>query len=206
MYRCGSSFFAGRLLCSLIPLICHLLGASPVSGQDSVIVSWNNNIDPDLAGYKVYYGKAPRRYQYMQDVGLSTELLIPFLPDSGRFYFAVTAYDTKGNESGYSQEVFIGNETDQTILFSLKSNFPNPFNPETTIPFYLPRKVHIKLVIYDILGRQVKLLEEGEKLAGEHHVLWDGTNDLGLQVANGIYLCRMIVGHFCKTRKLTLMR
>ena len=187
----------------LFPFFYLIIGGiNWVWAQDMMIV-WNNNKEPDVAGYKVYYGKVSRTYSNCIDVGKMTEYKIPSLPENGVWYFAVTAYDSVGNESGYSNEVHIGNSE---IPFSLGSNYPNPFNPVTFIPYTLPRKLSINLAIYDILGRRVKLLEDGEKPAGNYQVQWDGTDERGMPVAAGLYICRLVVGHFCQARKLTLKR
>ena len=168
-----------------------------------VIVIWDKNKELDVVGYKVYYGKASRTYSYCIDVGKVTEYKIPILLEGSVFYFAVTAYDSAGNESGYSNEVIIKKSN---VPFLLGSNYPNPFNPITCIPYSLPQKVFINLAIYDILGRRVKLLENGEKPAGNYQVVWDGTDGKGVPVATGLYICRLVVGHFCQARKLSLKR
>lgn len=68
-------------------------------------LSWNVSTERDLAGYKAYIGTAPRAYGIVTDVGKVTEFKLNTLIAGVRYYFAVTAYDTAGNESGYSEEV-----------------------------------------------------------------------------------------------------
>lgn len=70
-----------------------------------VSISWNSNIESDLAGYRVYYGASARNYQDVIDVGPFTSAVIDGLSSGLTYYFAVTAYDTSGNESAASQEV-----------------------------------------------------------------------------------------------------
>ena len=70
-----------------------------------VSIGWNENAERDIAGYKVYYGTATRDYQNMLDVGPFTSAVIDGLSGGVTYYFAVTAYDTSGNESADSQEV-----------------------------------------------------------------------------------------------------
>jgi len=70
-----------------------------------VEVRWNANIETDLAGYRVYYGPATEEYGEPVDVGLDTSLIINLTPEMATtYYFAVTAYDTSGNESEFSEE------------------------------------------------------------------------------------------------------
>jgi hypothetical protein len=75
--------------------------------------------------------------------------------------------------------------------FSLSQNFPNPFNPVTTIPFALPSRSRITIKIYNIMGQKVKTLIDGTMDAGRHQVSWDGKDDRGLKVASGLYIYRM---------------
>lgn len=70
------------------------------------VLSWLPNAEPDLAGYRVYYGLAPGLPEAAIDVGLATTATVTSLDVGHRYYFVVTAYDTAGNESGYSNEVF----------------------------------------------------------------------------------------------------
>jgi ligand-binding sensor domain-containing protein len=73
------------------------------------------------------------------------------------------------------------------------SNYPNPFNPSTTISFDQPEDDFVTLKIYDISGRLVRVLMQEHKLAGEHSILWDGLDDAGQKVAAGVYLYRIEV-------------
>lgn len=71
--------------------------------------------------------------------------------------------------------------------FELLQNFPNPFNPTTNIRFQLPRAAYVRLNVYDLLGRLVKTIVDGDYKPGYHQVLWDGLNDNGIKVTSGIY-------------------
>ncbi len=79
----------------------------PLSNVHSaqVTLAWDPNTEPDLAGYRVHYGTASRSYQAHLDAGLNTTYTVSNLPDGGSYFFAVTAYDSSGNESAYSGEV-----------------------------------------------------------------------------------------------------
>lgn len=88
----------------------------------------------------------------------------------------------------------------------LYQNFPNPFNPVTTIPFAIPSapggKQMVELVIYDIRGRHVKTLLHAELSPGSHRVVWNGRNDRGARVPSGIYLYMLKVGSNSAMRKM----
>lgn len=92
------------------------------------------------------------------------------------------------------------------IVFSLLQNYPNPFNPSTTIDYELPHTAQVKLVIYDMLGRQVKQLVSEQKPAGQHSIIWDGRNEFDESVAAGLYFCRMEADGFSEVIKLALVR
>jgi hypothetical protein len=92
------------------------------------------------------------------------------------------------------------------LTFSLEQNYPNPFNPSTRINYTLPAAVQTELIVYDILGRQVKTLVNELQHAGEHHVQWDGTNASGMPVTSGVYFCRLTAGSNEKITKMVLMK
>jgi hypothetical protein len=90
--------------------------------------------------------------------------------------------------------------------YVLFQNFPNPFNPETTISYRLPRAGYVSLAVFNVAGQEVCHLVNGEQAVGEHVVIWDGTDGLGGPVASGIYFYQLICGEFCQVRKMLLLK
>ena len=91
--------------------------------------------------------------------------------------------------------------------FELSQNYPNPFNPSTTIEFSIAKRSNVKLVIYDITGRVVRTLIDGQEYEpGLYKVQWNGKNDYGEYVASGVYIYRLQAGSFTATRKMVLAR
>ncbi|MBI4553581.1 MAG: T9SS type A sorting domain-containing protein, partial [Candidatus Latescibacteria bacterium] len=90
--------------------------------------------------------------------------------------------------------------------FALEPNAPNPFNPTTTIRFALPQTVPVRLVVYNILGQEVKVLVDQVMPAGYHQVVWDGTNRSGQRVASGVYVYAIQAGSFRQSRKMALVK
>jgi hypothetical protein len=91
--------------------------------------------------------------------------------------------------------------------YELSQNFPNPFNPATTIRYGLPKSGRITLRVYDLLGKVVATLVDHElKEAGYHAAVWDGRNAAGNLVASGLYFVRVQVGNFVQTRKMLLVQ
>jgi hypothetical protein len=85
--------------------------------------------------------------------------------------------------------------------YLLYQNYPNPFNPQTVINYQLPRKAHVTLKVYDILGREVSLLVKDIKAPGVYSVIWDAS-----KLASGIYICTIRSGDFIQTKKMVLMK
>jgi len=179
------------------------MGAALVQSQ-GVEIEWRANTEPDLAGYKVYWGAVSGFYSAMLDVGEDTTFTHADFPESGQTYFAVTAYDKAHNESGFSEELVLENLYFHQ-QFSLNRGYPNPSNPSATFPYSLTSTLDVHIAIYDILGREVSVLVDERLDAGGYSALWPGTDKQGREVASGTYFCRMRVGQFCLTRKIILL-
>jgi hypothetical protein len=85
--------------------------------------------------------------------------------------------------------------------FSLWQNYPNPFNPETRIRYSVSQTVAVRLVVYDVLGREVAVLVDGTQQAGTHEVGWNARG-----YASGMYVCRLTAGSGSTSVKLLLVR
>lgn len=90
--------------------------------------------------------------------------------------------------------------------YELHPNRPNPFNPATTISYDLPRGDHVRLVIYDVRGKEVRELVNTAKPAGRHEVTWDGRDAKGTHAASGVYFYRLLAGDFVRTKKMVLLK
>jgi hypothetical protein len=91
--------------------------------------------------------------------------------------------------------------------YKLEQNYPNPFNPSTKIAFTLPVDNKISLKVYDILGKEVRTLINGEDyVKGSHSVMWDGNNNFGASVASGTYIYKLIFNTFEKSMKMMLLK
>jgi hypothetical protein len=90
--------------------------------------------------------------------------------------------------------------------YSLLQNYPNPGNPSTQIRFDVPEATKVRLLVYDILGRIVKVLVDAELSAGSYIVTWDGTEENKHQVSSGMYLYRLWTDKFNNTKKLLILK
>ena len=88
----------------------------------------------------------------------------------------------------------------------MHNDYPNPFNPITTLRYDLPENSLVTITIYDMLGRQVKTLMDQIQEAGYRSVIWDATNDYGKPVSAGIYLYQIQAGEYISTKKIVLLK
>lgn len=118
------------------------------------------------------------------------------------------ADDGQRAQIGYAKSV-----SDSSVItleiparYFLSQNHPNPFNSTTTLQYGLPERAEVVLVIYDILGKQVRTLFHGVEEAGVKSVIWDGTDDLGRLVNTGVYLYKIHAGDFTQFQKMLLLK
>jgi hypothetical protein len=90
--------------------------------------------------------------------------------------------------------------------FKLEQNYPNPFNPKTVISYKLKVKSEVRLMIYDILGREIITLVNEVKDAGAYSVEWNGGNSIGQQIGSGVYFYRLSANGYSETKKLVLLK
>jgi hypothetical protein len=177
-------------------------------------VTWQQNTEPDLAGYFVYYGKKERPQANRIDVGRQTQHLIQNLPAGETYYISVTAVDKSGNESVASELIAARVLTDREKSgglppqhFLLQSH-PNPFhispNQTTTISFALSEPAPVKLEIFNLLGQRVITLVDKNLPSGEQKFSWNGRDHRGAAVPTGVYLYRLETERQVSTRKLVV--
>lgn len=144
--------------------------------------------------------------------GLSS-FTVPYALVYGDYFWRVTAWD--GSVYGSSSSVWKFTMTPTGVQsmsgeipsdYALYPNYPNPFNPTTTISFALPEAAHALVQIFDVNGREVKRLVDQMCNAGVHSVVWNGTDEAQQKVSSGIYLCRFSAGEVVFNRKLILAK
>ena len=104
------------------------------------------------------------------------------------------------SNSHYDLNVGLPTET------SLEKNYPNPFNPSTSIPFQLKEAGYVSLKVYDMSGSLVKTLASETKDAGSYEVIWNGLNNDGQQVASGQYILQMSAPNYSNTLQMTFLK
>jgi flagellar hook assembly protein FlgD len=88
---------------------------------------------------------------------------------------------------------------------ALHSNYPNPFNPETTISYDLKEPAKVQLNVYNLKGQLVRTLVNSEQTAGRHNVVFTARDERGNKLSSGLYFYRLRAGDYIKTRKMMLM-
>jgi len=102
----------------------------------------------------------------------------------------------------------VGNEDPVTpvTVTALKGNFPNPFNPETTINFDIKEKAPVRIDIFNAKGQLIRTLVDETVNMGHHQITWNGKDNHGNSVASGVYQYRMQAGTYIATRRMMLMK
>ena len=141
----------------------------------------------------------------------------PYLPYSSFLYIYNISTDsfTATTGTNYFIPVFWVGESDVSVdepadnfprEFVLYSNYPNPFNPTTTLRYDLPEDSHVSIMIFDLMGREIRTLINKQQSAGIKSIMWDGTNDLGQPLSAGMYLYRISAGDFHSVKKMVLLK
>jgi hypothetical protein len=105
----------------------------------------------------------------------------------------------------YEVEIILGNPPALPLDYKLYQNYPNPFNPKTTIQYSIPLVENVILKVYDILGTEVAILVNEEKLPGNYEIIWSASTEAGL-LPSGVYFYRLQAGSFIETKKMILLK
>ena len=120
----------------------------------------------------------------------------------GTYKIQIRDADDLGTTMGFEDDV-----NTNPYEYALHENFPNPFNPETQIRFSIGGEEAVKLIIYDMMGRQVQTLINGDSFsAGYHIVNWNGLDSKGQKVPSGVYIYRIKAGSFIADKKMLLVK
>ena len=162
--------------------------------KDRVFLDWKTASESNNLGFAVERKgsgeKNWRQIAFIPGAGTTQKTNSYFYEDTpggiGDYSYRLRQCDTNGLFT-YLPEIKVGISAPQTFL--LAQNFPNPFNPSTSIHFQIPANAgdRVALIIYDLLGRQVRTLYDGNAQAGFYRMEWDGKDDLGRPAGTGVY-------------------
>ncbi|MDD3642113.1 MAG: T9SS type A sorting domain-containing protein [Candidatus Krumholzibacteria bacterium] len=176
-------------------------------GEGGIEISW---------AMRRFDGGEPFRICRMEDGTEEWSVILPTVSRRG-LSFSFLDMDVE-TEYPYRYRIALSGDEGEQVLFetgtvsmppppmTLYRNFPNPFNPSTSIRFYLPVAGIVRLEIFDVRGARIAILVDGKLPQGFHTVTWDGRNNAGRVVSSGVYFYRLEAGTNSQTKKLVLMR
>ncbi|HKK21567.1 MAG TPA: C25 family cysteine peptidase [candidate division Zixibacteria bacterium] len=177
-------------------------------GSGNVLVSVNDESGPVVAAAVIVSRNGAPIFDGVTDGSGQINLPIDLYEDSTYTIAAIKTGATIGFKSIQPSIVTGVNESNDQLPrdFELAQNYPNPFNPSTTIGFSLPARSKVVLEVFDVLGRRVRTLADGNYTSGRHEVVWDGETDSGSKVSSGIYFYRLQANAFSATKKMLLLK
>jgi hypothetical protein len=201
--------------------VWQITTAGPVPAKPELIAATEDSTQYGYLGYKFDWTKVGYANQYLLQisndstflhVNLSTSTsdtvinLFGFLAGS-EYYWQVQASNVIGSGPWSNVSSFYASLTDVKEKgglpkeFSLSQNYPNPFNPSTKIEFALPQRAQTRIIVYDVLGREIETLVNEELQAGNYEINVDASN-----FTSGVYFYRIQAGNFVQTRKMIFMK
>ncbi len=163
--------------------------------------------DRDLIGYKIYRNDE----EIISIFNIEDTTYIDYDLNNGEYeYFVTAVYD--GGESAPTNTEIVIIDVDKVEEISLpefthlSGNFPNPFNPRTTISYALKENSNVILEILNIRGQKVRTLLDKNIIAGFHNIIWNGKDDNNRHVSSGIYFYRLRTDDYDKVRKMIFLR
>ena len=188
-------------------------GFTNFGGTDGMVANMNKHRagngfgfwgwDPDSVDYAAPLHWAVLQWPLPEDFSHSANII-------GNDGFHIGSLEYYPNELVTYEGTLSINEPGVTSIpnkFSLRQNYPNPFNPVTAIDYELNVMDNVKLVIYNMLGQEVKTLVNRSNIsAGSYSVNWDGIDNMGQKVSDGVYLYKLQVGENLITKKMVLLK
>jgi hypothetical protein len=197
------------------PTAIQLAGFAAESDRGIVEIRWQTYSNLGLRGFNVYRGLNPGGpFELISGEALISPTESEYLFEDRHVAINVTYY--------YQVDAINQDEAPQTFgpitvkvappnTFTLDQNFPNPFNPTTSVRYELPVSGQVQLMVYNLLGQAVVTLIDGPQQAGFHTVTWNGQNQSNQAVASGVYFYRIVVTGddektFTRSKKMLLLK
>ena len=193
----------------------NLAPAQPVAfagnyGSTATAMTWNANVEPDLAGYRLYRGTSPSFVPSEANrIGSPTQ---PHYTDEGggSFVYKLSATDVHGNESPFTTLAPTGTidvATPVRAEFFFAPPAPNPVRATEGVVFRfgLTTAATVRVAVYDLAGRLVRRVRSAPMAAGEHTLRWDSRDETRHRVAAGVYLVRLQAGDHAAQRRLVVI-
>ena len=197
---------------SSLPVELSLFTASP--GNGIITLKWLTESEIENLGFNIYRSTNENG----EFVMLNAELIAGAGSSSEKHEYSYVDQDVKNGitywykleDIDYNGKTELHGPISATVLgpkeFCLHSNYPNPFNPVTTISYDLLEDVYVELSVYNVRGEKVTTLFKGNQYAGSYKLDWDGTDKTGKIVSSGIYFINITSDSYCKTNKMVFIR
>ncbi len=192
------------------PLAPDNLEVTELSGNKNKL-KWNDNSDNEIL-FRIDRSADSLDWQYLAEVSKNrTDFIDSNLTSSAKYFYRIRAENTFGNSwysniAGTSLSAIYSNKDIPLPKNFFIKNYPNPFNPNTTIIYSIPVESKVVLKIYDINGKEISTLLDKFEDGGIHKVNWNGKNKNGGEIVSGIYFAKISAGRFFKTIKLLLLK
>lgn len=175
------------------------------SNEGSVVLDWSTATETNNKGFEIERKVDGSEYStiaFVEGNGTSTLVKNYTYTDAnlqaGKYTYRLKQIDLDGT-SAYSKEVEV--DVAQISSYALDQNFPNPFNPTTSISYRIPEASDVVIKIYDVMGTEVATLVNGKQEAGAHSVVFDAA-----KLSSGSYIYTIKAGNFTSTKKMILMK
>jgi hypothetical protein len=194
---------------TLLPV--ELVTFTTTVNHNTVALSWRTATEVNNYGFEIERrtvnssqssSSSWKKVGFVQGNGISNTLHSYSFTDknlsAGTYVYRLKQIDN-GGAFKYSQE------TEVTLgvpsVFTLNQNFPNPFNPQTTIAYTIPKECFVTIKVYDVLGKEVSSLVHENNKAGSYEATFDGS-----RLASGMYICRMSAATYCSATKMIILK
>ncbi len=196
--------------------------SATVTAENFVQLTWVSQTESNLLGYNVYrnaaldLNSALKVSNLIEGTNTSTAQTYIYvdeeLDQSGTYYYWLQNVDLDGS-SGYHGPVSVLFDAEAgsgipplPLVTRLENAYPNPFNPDTSIPYQLKDPGKVRIDIYNLKGQIVRSFERGHDAPGHYRVIWDGCDASGRALSSGIYLYKMSAGSYRAAKKLVLKK
>ena len=191
------------------------------SGQSNVTISWITQSETNLLGFYVYRNEVNEQasaicvspiFSANNSSTLQNYAYLDSEVSEGLWYYWLESVEINGTSNLHGPVYATVSHDDQQetpeipLITGIRSVFPNPFNPSTTITIGLSKASTVQMKIYNLKGELVRDLDASSKAAGTHHVVWNGISDSGQACASGIYLLKLTANGKSTQARLTLMK
>ncbi len=178
------------------------------TGADGLVIT-----GMELGGSDMFSVSDAAVLPWQLDAGESVSLIVRFAPtQSGQYSATLSITDNVNtsphliNISGTANPVSNGDNLNPELSTGLLGNYPNPFNPQTTIRYYLKEGGPVSIEIINLKGQVVRRLESGAKSSGEHSVIWDGKDSNGNDLGSGVFFYKLKGGSYSGSRKMIMLK